>query len=103
MQAVVDVTVMAAAVVWSAVIIIALLKCNLHRTPLCSVAGLGVTAMVWRAFPPVQELPLVVSFIFWLGMSLCVYYWPTQLLPDPPREHERQAEDDVLDRFFQGE
>jgi hypothetical protein len=73
MQAVVDVTVMAAAVVWSAVIIIALLKCNLHRTPLCSVAGLGVTAMVWRAFPPVQELPLVVSFIFWLGCRcLCI-------------------------------
>ncbi len=54
MAAVVEVTAIAAAVLWSAVIIVVLLQANLHKTPLCGIAGMGVTAMVWRAFPPAE-------------------------------------------------
>jgi hypothetical protein len=103
MQTVVEITVMAAAVVWSVVIILALLKANLHRTPLCGVAGLGVTAMVWQACPVVNDLPRIVGFAFWIGMSLMIYYWPTQFLPDPPWERTKLKDTDRLDQFFDGE
>jgi hypothetical protein len=103
MQTVVEVMATAAAVVWSAVIILVLLKTKLHRTPLCGVAGLGVTAMVWQACPVVNDLPRPFGIAFWIGMSLMVYYWPTQFLPDPPWERRQPTEDERLDQFFAGD
>jgi hypothetical protein len=103
MQTVVEVVAIAAAVVWSAVVILALLRTNLHRTPLCGVAGLGVTAMVWQACPVVNDLPRIFGIAFWVGMSLLVYYWPTHFLPDAPWERTQPRDADPLDRFFEGE
>jgi hypothetical protein len=89
--------------VWSAVIIVVLLRAQLHKTPLCGIAGMGVTAMVWRAFPPAQDLPQPVSVAFWVLISALIYYWPDRGIAPSPQTGESAPEDDLLERFFQGD
>lgn len=103
MSAVVEITIIAAAVIWSAVIIVVLLSANLHKTPLCGIAGMGVTAMVWRAFPPAHDLPQVFGVAFWILTSLLIYSWPAWGAPAPDRVKTSAADEDRLEQFFQGD
>jgi hypothetical protein len=103
MIAVVEVTAIAAAVIWSAVIIVVLLQANLHRTPLCGIAGMGVTAMVWRAFPPAHDLPQIFGVAFWILTSVLIYSWPAWGTPKPHRFTDSSDDAELLERFFQGD
>jgi hypothetical protein len=79
MLAVVDILTIALAVILSSAIVVILLYTGLHRTILCGVGGIGVTAMIWRSFPPAATLPTVVEVLFCLFISLVIYWWPEQM------------------------
>ncbi len=92
--------VVVAAIMLSALIIIVTTATNLHRTPLCGVVGMGVTIMVWSAYPPAQQLSPIGGILFWVLISLMIYPFPEPTTPVPPLDTASLSDDDLLDQFF---
>lgn len=88
------------AIMLSALIIIVTTATHLHRTPLCGVVGMGVTIMVWSAYPPAQQLSPMAGILFWMFISLMIYRFPDSTTPAPPLDPASLSDDDLLDQFF---
>ena len=85
-----------AAIMLSTVVVVAVTSTGLHRTPVCALAGLGVTIMLWMAYPPAHQLPHVVGLLFWVLMTWLIY-----VFPEPDATSEATQEEELLDRFFE--
>ena len=84
------------AIILSTVVVVAVTSTGLHRTPVCALAGLGVAIMIWMAYPPAQQLSHFVGFLFWVVMTLLIYFFP-----EPEVTSAAAQEEELLDRFFE--
>lgn len=85
------------AILLSTTVVIVVIETGLQRTPMCALAGLGIAMMLWMAYPPAQQLPHVVGFLFWLMISGSIYFFPTTDTARPAA----QEDDELLDQFFE--
>lgn len=89
-----------AAIILSTMVVVTTTETGLHHSPFCVLPSLGITVMLWMAYPPAQQLPAFVGFLFWVMIALLLYYFP-----DPPTQTTTshvpsQSDDDLLDTFF---
>jgi hypothetical protein len=85
-----------AAIIFSTMVVVAVTTTGLQRTPLCALAGLGIAMMLWDAYPPARQLSPVVGFLFWVLMTLLIYYFP-----EPAATRAADQDEELLDRFFE--
>src|SRR3954469_3126821 len=49
-----------AAIILSSIVIVATTSTGLQRTPFCILPSLGITVMIWMAYPPAQQLSPII-------------------------------------------
>jgi hypothetical protein len=89
-----------AAILLSAAIVVTTTATGLYHTPFCLMPSLGVVVLIWIAYPPAQQLPPIVSIVFWALITLVMYHFPTPLVDVPTIEAQSLTDDDLLDQFF---
>ena len=65
------------AILLSSIVMIVTTETGLHRSPVCILPSLGITVMIWMAYPPAQALPPIVSILFWGLITYVMYHFPT--------------------------
>lgn len=88
------------AILLSSTVMIATTETGLHRTPFCVLPSLGITIMIWMAYPPAQQLSAFVGFLFWAIISLVMYYFPEPLARSTTSQAPSTRDDELLDTFF---
>jgi hypothetical protein len=89
-----------AAILLSAAVVVAVTATGLQRTPFCIVPSLGVVVLVWMAYPPAQQLPPIVSIVFWALITLALYHFPLSQPQAPTAGSSAPTDDDLLETFF---
>jgi hypothetical protein len=84
------------ALLLSLVVMIVTIETGLQRTPMCVLTGLAIAMMLWMAYPPAQQLPHAVGFLFWVCLSAAIYAFP-------PSDVAQSApsDDELLEQFFE--
>ena len=85
-----------AAILLSTIVVVAVTSTGLHRTPVCALAGLGVTLMIWEAYPPAQQLSHIFGFLFWVLITLLIYFFP-----EPEAASSVAQDEELLNQFFE--
>ncbi len=89
-----------AAIILSTIVVVTTTATGLHRTPFCILPSLGITLMLWMAYPPAQQLSTFVGFLFWVMISLLIYYFPSPSNESFTNSTPSTSDDDLLERFF---
>ena len=89
-----------AAIILSSSVMIVTTETGIHRTPFCVLPSLAITLMLWMAYPPAQQLPVFVGFLFWVGISLLIYYFPAPPSRSSTNTTPSTSDDELLDSFF---
>lgn len=87
------------AILLSAVILVVVVETGLNRTVFSIIPSLGVVVFIWMAYPPAQQLPPIVSIVFWALITLVMYHFPLSV-PDTPPIDAAATDDDLLEQFF---
>jgi hypothetical protein len=88
------------AILLSSIVMIVTIETGLHRSPVCILPSLGITVMIWMAYPPAQQLSRLVGFLFWTLISLVMYYFPEPPARPTTSDMPSTPDDDLLDAFF---
>jgi hypothetical protein len=88
------------AIILSSIVMVVTTETGLHRSPFCILPSLGITAMIWMAYPPAQQLSVFVGFLFWAMISLVMYYFPEPSTRSTTRQAPSTHDDELLDTFF---
>jgi hypothetical protein len=89
-----------AAIILSTIVVVAVTSTGLHHTPFCVLPSLGITLMSWMAYPPAQQLSPIVGLLFWVVISLLIYYFPQSQQRSETSHLPLRRDDDLLDKFF---
>ena len=89
-----------AAILLSAAVVIVVTATGLHRTPFCIVSSLWIVVLVWMAYPPAQQLPPIVSIVFWALITVALYHFPTPPSAASTPRSPSPTDDDLLETFF---
>ena len=89
-----------AAIILSSSVMIVTTETRLHHSPFCVLPSLAITVMIWMAYSPAQQLPAFVGFLFWVVISLLIYYFPEPSNQSVANTTPSTQDDELLDRFF---
>lgn len=89
-----------AAILCSTIIVIVVTTTGLNRTPFCLIPSLAVVVLIWLAYPPAQQLPPIVSIVFWALMTFALYHFPLPSADGATEESAAPSDDELLENFF---